>query len=153
MSKTEGSENATKKIERPGVSLIVASKKVNESSVEEDMEQFSTESGPAIKMPSLSKVLDLNGSAPKSVSTKFFVSSFNPFQSSSSEKQARGTIVSMELTDENGQALSVNNTQAPFVIRVPSPQPAPAYQSNVGLIGFTYYKVIINFYHLFPKKF
>ena len=138
MTKPDGKNNSTK-IEKPGITLCVASKKFNESN--HDSQDFSSDSGPAIKMPSLNMVIGSNGSAPSSISTKFFVSAVNPFQSSSSDKQARGSIVSMELSDENGNPLSINNTKAPFVIRVPSPQPANAYQSSVNLVSFTYYKV------------
>ena len=132
--------NGTTKVEKKGMAIVAAKLSFNESS--EDNTDFGTDSGPSIKMPSLSKVIK-DGSAPASVATKMLVSASNPFQSSSPTKQAKGTIVSMELTDENGTPLSINGTDEPFVIQVPNQEPARAYKSSVDLIGFTYYKLYL----------
>jgi len=159
--------NGTTKVEKKGMAIVAAKKNLNESSDEDT--NFGTDSGPSIKMPSLSKVLK-DGSAPASVATKMLVSASNPFQSSSPDKQAKGTIVSMELTDENGNPLSINGTDAPFVIQVPNQTPARAYKSSVDLIGFTYYKLYLptdssslhfvlkpdtvgDFYHVYISKY
>jgi hypothetical protein len=134
--------NGTSKVEKKGMA-IVASKKPFNASSEEDS-SFGTDSGPSIKMPSLGKVIK-DGSAPASVATKMLVSGSNPFQSSSPDKQAKGTIVSMELTDENGVPLVINGTDEPFVIQVPNQVPAKSYRSSVDLFKPAVYKVNIHF--------
>lgn len=140
MANNSNSNGTATKVEKKGMAIVAAKISFNQSS--EDSADFGTDAGPSIRMPSLNKVIK-DGSAPASVSTKMLVSASNPFQSSSPGKQAKGTIVSMELTDENGNPLSINGTDEPFVIQVPNQEPARAYKSNVDLIGFTYYKLYL----------
>jgi len=132
--------NGTSKVEKKGMA-IVASKKPFNASSEEDS-SFGTDAGPSIKMPSLGKVIK-DGSAPASVSSKMLVSGSNPFQSSSPDKQAKGTIVSMELTDENGVPLVINGTDEPFVIQVPNQIPAKSYRSSVDLFKPAVFKLYL----------
>ena len=136
------SGNATK-IESQGMAMIVHKQSFNESD-NSSSNQFSASSGPSIAMPSLSKIITgSSGSPPASISTKMLVSATNPFQSNTGSKQAKGTIVSMELADENGNTLAINNTEEPFVIRVPAPEPAQAFRTSVDLISFAYYKTVL----------
>lgn len=67
----------------------------------------------------------------------------NSFQSSNADTQANGAIVSMELTDNNGEPISVNNTAEPFVIKVPAQDPPRLYDGSIDLIGMNYYKTIL----------
>ena len=136
---SNGSDSATK-IESQGMAMIVHKQSFN-SSNNLSSNQFNTLSGPSIAMPSLNKII--SGSSPDSISTKMLVSATNPFQSNTEGKQAKGTIVSMELADENGNTLAINNTEEPFVIRVPAQEPAQAFRTSVDLISFAYYKTVV----------
>ncbi len=94
-------------------------------------------------MPALNKLISCkDGSAP-SVSTKMFVSATNPFQSSDSNTQINGAIVSMELADDNGNPIPVHNTSEPFVIKVPAQEPARSYHAEIGLTQTNYYKTVL----------
>ena len=90
-------------------------------------------------MPSFGKVLN-DSAAPSSVSTKMLVSGKNPFQSKSPGNSVTGTIVSMTLTDENGNELVVNNTKEPIVIQVPTNGDETLYKGAVSQVGFSYHK-------------
>lgn len=130
------------KLQTGGMALLVAKKKFNAQDDTCD-DQFSSDSGPSIKMPALGKVMkNLDGSEPN-VATKMFVSSTNPFQSSDPNTQANGAIVSMELADEDGNPIPVNNTDEPFVIKVPAQEPARSYQGSVNLTAINYYKTVL----------
>lgn len=139
---SNSTSNCTK-IEKKGMALIVAKQAFNES--DESGTTFSSDSsGTSIVMPPLTKVVNgSNNSAPASISSKMLVSASNPFQSS--KGSASGTIVSLELTDENGNELEINGTAEPFNIKIPAQKPAKSFKSSVGLFGFTYYKVKIAF--------
>lgn len=143
MANTGGEEglNKTKKVESNGMALIVSKKKVNESS--DEPATFSSDSGPAIKMPALSSVIteNENGTKPSAVSTNMIVSASNPFQSS--KGSTKGTIVSLKLSDENGTELVVNNTKEPFIINIPAQTPARKFQADVSLLGVNYHKLYL----------
>ena len=49
----------------------------------------------------------------------------------------------MELTDDNGDPIPVNNTAEPFIIKVPAQDPPRLYEGNIDLIGINYYKTVL----------
>ena len=140
-SSGNNSGNATK-LESKGMALVVAKKRFNASDEAGD-DQFGTSSGPSIKMPALGKVMKNADGSESDVATKMFSSATNPFQSSDPNTQANGPIVSMELADANGNPIPVNNTDEPFVIRVPAQKPARSYQASINLTAINYYKTVL----------
>lgn len=138
MATASGNQSNMTKIESKGMALIVGKKNVNDS--DDAPTEFKSDNGPAIKMPVLSSVINTsNSSIPPAIQTKMIVSGSNPFQSSKS--QAQGTIVSLELTDDFGNPLVINNTQEPFNIKIPAQEPAQDFIASVGLLGLNYHKV------------
>ena len=76
-SNSNGSGNATK-IQSKGMALIVQKQNFNASDNSTN-DQFSSDSGPSIVMPSLNKLVNNSDNTESpSISTKMFVSSTNP---------------------------------------------------------------------------
>ena len=126
--------NGTSVVQKKGMAIVAA--KLNFNETEEDKNAtFGVGAGPTIKMPKLS------GLVAEGAASRMLIAGSNPFQSSDPTKNTKGSIVSMELTDANGNPIPVNNTDEPFVIQVPNPEPAKSYRSSVDLIGYTIYKV------------
>jgi hypothetical protein len=124
------------------MALVVQKQKFNQSENATN-DQFRTDSGPSIVMPSLNKLISCEDGSSPSIATKMFVSATNPFQSSDPNTQVSGAIVSMELTDDDGNPIPVNNTAEPFVIRVPAQEPARTYEASIGLTQTNYYKTVL----------
>ena len=68
---------------------------------DDDSNDFSSKSA-SIKVPKIK--FGANG---KKVSTKMMVSNDNPYQSSNPDAQVQGTIVSMELEDDDGMFIMI----------------------------------------------
>jgi hypothetical protein len=136
---TEDQANNVTKIENKGMSMIVGLQAVNESSQEKT--SFTSENGPSIVMPALSKVLS-SDSRPPAISTKMLVFASNPFKSTEGNSNTKGSIVSLQLSDSDGNELKINNTDEAFVIQIPAQTPAKSFKSSVNLTGYTYFKVI-----------
>lgn len=76
-SNSNGTGNATK-IQSEGMALIVQKQNFNASDNSTN-DQFSSDSGPSIVMPSLNKLINnSDDAASSSISTKMFTSSSNP---------------------------------------------------------------------------
>jgi len=133
----QASSNLTK-IENKGMAMIVGLQSFNESS--EEKTSFTSDSGPSIEMPALSKILT-NDSKVHAISTKMLVFASNPFKSASGNSNTKGSIVSLQLSDSDGNELKINNTDEPFVIQIPAQMPAKSFKSSVNLTGYTYFKV------------
>ncbi len=127
-------------ISKKNMAMAVSKKNLSESL--DEPSKIGTDSGLTINLPKFSSVL--NGQAPQAISTQFLMSNSNPFQGTSKTKQTSGTIVSLQLKDENGNPLKINNTAEPFNIRIPAQEPATAYNSSVSQVGFTYFKTLLS---------
>ena len=135
--KSGENQTNTTSINKKNMAMSVSKKNLSETA--DEPTKIGSDSGLTINMPKFGSVL--NGQTPQAISTQFLMSNSNPFQGSSKTKQTSGTIVSLTLKDENGNALNISNTEEPFVIRIPAPSPAESYNSSVELVGFTYFKV------------
>ena len=126
--------------------LVVSAKKVNES--EDDSSNFEA-NGIEVSMPRLSSVLN-DTASPSSVSTKMLVSGNNPYKSKSGKGDITGTIVSYELTDQNGEKLVVNNTKEPIIISIPTKGNDEMFVARVEKHGINYHKVnLFGYFSLF----
>jgi hypothetical protein len=130
-----------------GLSLVVAKRSASDASANAPQTFASENGGPAIQMPKMSSVFK-NADTMGGVQAKMVASSSNPYVSSKSG--VSGSIVSLDLTDDNGNAIAVTNTSEPFVINIPATVPAKAFESKVDRFGINYHKVRI--YHFFSGK-
>lgn len=128
----------TTSLSQKNMQLVVSAKKVNES---EDGPSDFEANGIEISMPKLSSVLN-DTASPSSVSSKMLVSGNNPYKSKSGKGDITGTIVSYELTDQNGEKLVVNNTKEPITLRIPTNGNDKMFVGRVERVGINYHKVI-----------
>lgn len=136
---TEDQSSNLTKIENKGMAMLVGLQAFNESN--EEKTSFTSNNGPSIEMPALSKILTSNSKVP-AISTKMLVFASNPFKSVAGNSNTKGSIVSLQLSDSDGNELKINNTDEPFVIQIPAQTPAKSFKSSVNLTGYTYFKVI-----------
>jgi hypothetical protein len=143
---SNGVDNQTNvtRIEKKGMALIVGKRNLNDT--QDGPTKFETESGPSISMPAFSNITS-NSTMPTGIQTKMIVSATNPLQGTSGS-QTKGTILSLDLADEFGRELVVNNTKEPFRLLIPAQQPARSFWAKISLFGFTYFKVWEKFYCL-----
>jgi hypothetical protein len=123
-----------------GLSLIVAKKSPTDASANSS-QSFNSEGGSSIEMPKLSSVFKDASKITGGFQAKMVASASNPYVSSKS--QVSGSIVSLDITDDSGNPIAVTNTSEPFVINVPSPEPAKGFKSIVNRTGITYHKLYL----------
>lgn len=113
------------KISQKGVSLAVVKGS-----------KFETDSGSSIALPQNNEF--------NNKKTKLIVSEKNPYQSVGSNSAVHGSIVTLELSDSNGQNVPVNNSKSPFVIKIPNTIESEVLSGTVNLTEITYHKVSLN---------
>ena len=121
-----------------GLSLVVGKRNPNDAAANQP-QTMNSENGASIQMPKLSSVFKDTSKVASGFQTKMVASDSNPYQSSQSS--VTGSIVSLDLTDNDGNPLAISNTTEPFLIRIKCKQPARAFRANVSQVGITYHKV------------
>ncbi len=124
-----------------GLALVVAKKSPSDASANAPQTFASENGGPAIQMPKMSSVFKDTSKVAGGVQAKMVASSSNPYVSSKSS--VSGSIVSLDLTDDNGNPIPVTNTSEPFVINIPATTPAKAFESKVDRFGINYHKMYL----------
>jgi hypothetical protein len=143
MTATGSVTNGTSKsFEQKNMQLIVSANKVNETDEENGPSENSASNGMGVSLPKLSSVLN-DTASPTSVNTKMLVSGKNPYKSKSGKGDVTGTILSFEMTDQNGEKLVVNNPKEPIRITIPSNGNADLFVSRVERVGIRYHKLYL----------
>ncbi len=134
-----GNDTATT-VRSKGLSLTVAKKAANESNEASTLD--GDPSGSSIAMPAFGDILSSTDGLGQ-IATKLVVSNSNPFQSTASKSGVQGSIVTLTLSNDNGQEIAVNGTKKPFIISIPNASPVGVVSSAVKLLEFRYHKVKI----------
>jgi hypothetical protein len=132
-----GNDTATT-VRSKGLSLTVAKKAANESNEASTLD--GDPSGSSIAMPAFGDILSSTDGLGQ-IATKLVVSNNNPFQSTSSKSGVQGSIVTLTLSNDNGEELAVNGTKKPFIISIPNASPVGVVTSSVKLLEYRYHKV------------
>lgn len=130
--------NGSASLEQKGLALV-ATKVSNES----NGASLGSSSGTKISMPKLKNVLNDSQQGLPEVSTKLIVADKNPYQSVGSKSTINSPIVTLQLADDDGNELLINNTKEPFVINIPSKGPIETISSFVKLLEITYHKTFV----------